>query len=85
MKAENFCYWLQGHFEMNPTLDSFTPEQVATMRKHLDMVFVHIDAEFPAEQQAALSAAHDGGEKPLGGASHLHGGPSKPGESRPRC
>ena len=37
MTALNFCYWLQGHFEMNgPTL---TEDQVKMVREHLDLVF----------------------------------------------
>jgi hypothetical protein len=58
MKSVEFCYWLQGLFELaNP--DSLTPEQTALVKKHLDMVFIHeIDPSYPAKQQAALDGAH---------------------------
>ena len=61
MKSRDFCYWLQGYFELaNPThIDGAT---LMAIRNHLNMVFIHeIDPSFPAEQQSALDAAHQGG------------------------
>lgn len=60
MQARDFCYWLQGYFEIaNP--QSLSAEQLAVVQRHLKMVFVHeIDPSFPAEQQAALNEAHGG-------------------------
>jgi hypothetical protein len=60
MTSRDFCYWLQGFFEIaDPT--NITPQQATTIRNHLNMVFVHeIDPSFPAEQQTALNAAHAG-------------------------
>lgn len=40
--AESFCYWLQGHFEMNPNNNALTEEQVKMIREHLKLVFTHI-------------------------------------------
>ncbi|AXQ69167.1 hypothetical protein HOU02_gp558 [Caulobacter phage CcrBL9] len=60
MKTHEFCYWLQGLFEIaDPkTLDE---NQVRIIRAHLDMVFLHdIDKRYPAEQQKALNAIHNG-------------------------
>ncbi len=58
MTSRDFCYWLQGYFELQPG-EGFTVAQSATIRRHLAMVFKHeIDPSFPAEQQAALDAAH---------------------------
>lgn len=60
MKAYEFCYWLQGYFELSGHTNLDT-RQVDIVRKHLAMVFVHdIDASYPEEQQGALQAAHDG-------------------------
>lgn len=58
MKAHEFCYWLQGLFELaNP--ESLSAEQTATVKRHLDMVFIHdIDPKYPQEQQKALNEAH---------------------------
>ncbi len=59
MTSRDFCYWLQGVFEVaKPTLDT---HQTELIRAHLMMVFVHeIDPSFPADQQGKLDAAHAG-------------------------
>jgi len=41
MKPEEFCYWLQGVFEM-ADIRSLDEKQTATLKRHLDMVFEHI-------------------------------------------
>lgn len=59
MKEREFCYWLQGLFEVgNPaTLDA---EQVELIKAHLNMVFFHeIDPSYPKEQQDKLNEIHD--------------------------
>ncbi len=58
MKSVEFCYWLQGIFELaDPkTLDE---RQTALIKKHLAMVFAHeIDPSYPPGQQDALNALH---------------------------
>lgn len=60
MKAVEFCYWLQGYFEIHgtsaPCLDT---KQTETVRNHLAMVFIHdIDPSYPQGQQEALNQAH---------------------------
>jgi len=70
MTAVNFCYWLQGYFEINgisehnnsPSLNS---NQVATIQAHLNMVFKHeIDpSQGSPEHQAELQKLHDGASK----------------------
>jgi hypothetical protein len=72
MTPTEFCYWLQGYFEIvNGRMDqnSLSDKQVETIRAHLSMVFAHsIDPKAGGpEQQAKLNAIHN------------------PGESRPRC
>lgn len=59
MTSRDFAYWLQGFFEIaEPT--EITPIELNTIRKHLDMVFIHeIDPSFPAAQQEALNNAHN--------------------------
>lgn len=41
MKSEEFCYWLQGVFEMSEVKE-FDKKQTATLKRHLDMAFEHI-------------------------------------------
>lgn len=38
MTPENFCYWLQGFFELNQA-GSITPEQAGIIKNHLELVF----------------------------------------------
>ena len=63
MTSRDFCYFLQGWFELSQTIDrraGATPETLEMIQKHLDMVFIHeIDPSFPAEQQQALNATHN--------------------------
>jgi hypothetical protein len=40
MKATEFCYWLQGLFEIHDIAELNT-KQVSLIDKHLQMVFVH--------------------------------------------
>jgi hypothetical protein len=59
MKSTEFCYWLQGLFELGkPTqLDA---EQTRLIKAHLDMVFVHeIDPSYPEGQQKKLNDIHN--------------------------
>lgn len=61
MTTRDFCYWLQGMFELTG-VTSLDPRQVQTIRNHLDLVFVHdIDTPDPTGKE---QAAHDG--KPVG-------------------
>jgi hypothetical protein len=49
VKAENFCFWLQGFFELNGGAASITPEQAEQIKTHLALVFKHDPAmEHPA-------------------------------------
>jgi hypothetical protein len=65
MTAREFCYWLQGMFELNgaPSLDE---RQTRMIKNHLDMVFIHdIDPSYPEGDK--LSQAHNkpGGSPPV--------------------
>jgi len=44
MEIEQFVYWLNGALEMNPDLveNGMTPNQVKTIKDHLDIVFSKI-------------------------------------------
>lgn len=57
MTARDFCYWLQGVFEVHKT-STLTEEQVTIIKNHLHLVFVH-DIDTP-DPSGVLQAAHDG-------------------------
>lgn len=40
MTSRDFCYWLQGNFEINDS-DKLTENQVKIIKKHLSLVFKH--------------------------------------------
>lgn len=59
MKAVEFCYWLQGLFEVGEP-QTLNAKQTDLIKRHLNMVFEHeIDPSYPAEQQKALNALHN--------------------------
>ena len=59
MTSRDFCYWLQGFFELNPNQTTIPAETVEILKKHLNMVFIHeIDPSFPKESQEKLNEAH---------------------------
>ncbi len=61
MKAHNFCYWLQGYFELTGlNQQELTVSQIKTIKKHLEMVFIHdIDKKYPNQEE--LNKIHNGG------------------------
>lgn len=60
MQSRDFCYWLQGYFELHKGTDELTMEQANTIRNHLNLVFKHeIDpAMGDIAHQSALNATH---------------------------
>jgi hypothetical protein len=61
MQSRDFCYWLQGYFEINgANADTLTSAQLETIKKHLSLVFVHeIDPSMgPKEHQDKLNNIH---------------------------
>lgn len=42
MTPEQFVYWLQGHFEINPDVNTLTEKQIEMIRTHLNYVFTHV-------------------------------------------
>ena len=65
MNAVDFCYWLQGNFELND-VKAMSKEQMQVIQNHLNLVFVHeIDPIRENESNAtveALNAAHSGAD-----------------------
>lgn len=67
MKSRDFCYWLQGYFELADPLDgvkksesSLTHQQIEKIKSHLAMVFAHeIDPGFEKDREK-LAIIHHG-------------------------
>lgn len=63
MTSRDFCYWLQGFFELG-TIPGNTPAlsatQIAAIQRHLELVFKHeIDPSMgDAKHYAKLDAIH---------------------------
>lgn len=77
MTSRDFCYWLQGFFEItelnkNPEKITLTKEQIEAIRNHLNMVFRHeIDPGFGKDLQD-LQKIHEGTIlDPTAGIRHL--------------
>lgn len=59
MDAVNFCYWLQGLFELAKP-DTLDATQTELIKRHLAMAFQHdIDRRIPPKEQAVQQALHD--------------------------
>jgi hypothetical protein len=41
MQSRDFCYWLQGFFELSDNPDRLSAEQVEMIKRHLALVFAH--------------------------------------------
>lgn len=39
MNTQDFCYWLQGYFELSGTDGGLSKEQVEVIKEHLQLVF----------------------------------------------
>lgn len=65
MQSRDFCFWLQGFFEVSGAKE-ITPEQTELIKRHLNMVFKHeIDPSFgDAKKQEELSRIHSPGVRP---------------------
>jgi len=69
MTSRDFCYFLQGFFELQGTNQALTPEQVQIIRNHLKLVFLHeIDPSYSDNKvvQQIFQNIHDG-KQPLDG------------------
>lgn len=61
MQSRDFCFWLQGYFELSEPGKELTAQQVEQIKNHLALVFVHeIDPSMGnQEHQDALNLVHN--------------------------
>ena len=60
MYSVDFCYWLQGYFELTEGDQPLTKRQVQVIKNHLHLVFKHeIDDLYEGDKQE-LQDIHDG-------------------------
>jgi hypothetical protein len=62
MTSREFCYWLQGFFELQSLAPSLSEAQSTIIKNHLAMVFKHeIDPSYGDKQkQEELNKLHRG-------------------------
>jgi len=59
MNSIDFCFWLQGHFELSES-KSLTNTQVTAIKRHLNLVFKHeIDPLRESETTTSTSVLND--------------------------
>ena len=69
MTPRDFCYWMQGFFEINEVSQGngkiyLDAEQTECVKNHLNMVFHHVDKTFGDEKhQKELSDLHKSFDK----------------------
>jgi len=44
MESRDFCFWLQGFFELSENSGAITASQTTVISRHLDLVFAHESA-----------------------------------------
>lgn len=62
MTSRDFCYWLQGFFEISDgheKINELSEKQIDLIRKHLSLVFKHeIDLSFKSNDQNKTNEQH---------------------------
>ncbi len=74
MTSRDFCYWLQGYFELTAA-PALTKDQTAMVQRHLNLVFKHEIDPSIGGNAADLQAAHDGTQQ--------YGDVAEPGMAKP--
>ncbi len=101
MTSRDFCYWLQGYFEINAAKfdnsrsfpdAALNDNQINNIRKHLDLVFKHeIDPSYqepvkPSTHNQSLHDIHNGvGSLPAQPHNGLPPYPTNPLDPKERC
>ena len=67
MTSVDFCYWLQGFFELSES-EKLTEKQIEIIKNHLKLVFFYeIDPSYSSDPvvQETLQNLHDGNTIPV--------------------
>lgn len=59
MTPENFCYWLQGYFELTESR-FFSQTQTNILKNHLGLVFNKVTPDIPTWVEADGSSGYSG-------------------------
>ena len=54
MTPENFCYWLQGMFELTKS-DTLSKQQITIIKNHLQLVFNKVTPDVELEESDEIS------------------------------
>lgn len=86
MTSRDFCFWLQGFFELSRS-SNLTETQVSMIERHLALVFQHeIDpAMGDADKQSALNVVHALPPQPFFGDANAHLTGKNEGPIKYRC
>jgi hypothetical protein len=52
MQSRDFCFWLQGFFELSDDATAISADQAAVISRHLELVFRHEIAPLAMEKPA---------------------------------
>ena len=58
MTPENFCYWLQGYFEISRN-ETLSKENVSQIKEHLELVFKKETSVFHVGSSYALPSIYE--------------------------
>lgn len=61
MNSDEFCYWLQGYFEISKNVSSLDAAQLKVIKKHLALVFHNVTGtqEIESEEELLCSSEED--------------------------
>lgn len=83
MRPDQFCYWLQGFFEVSEAQE-LTPRQTEQIKKHLSLVFAHVldKGHGDEQEQKKLNEIHSP-KSPTPTTASSGANPQKPGVGGP--
>lgn len=67
MTSRDFCYWLQGYFELTDDVGSISANRAVVIKKHLALVFKHeIDPSFAdIDELKQIHNPHSSGDQQI--------------------
>jgi hypothetical protein len=59
MQSRDFCFWLQGFFELSDDTTAISADQAAVISRHLELVFRHEIAPLAREKPTPDVPVHE--------------------------